>query len=234
MTPEITFTVGWSGDSLYCLEDVNRLYRMLKKHTDIPFYFNLYAGPEAQKPGKLDGIDANVHVVKSELPSWWAGMKALEPDANEIKTKSFITLGLDIVICGCLDPIIHFPSSFAAMKDWPSHHCAPGDEKHVNCEVVLYRNGSHERIWREYCRVGKPTWDMLTPPASRVWPFCQQGWLNSRPQPLHVDIFPEEWCCSYKLMVLEKGLPKDAKIVSFHGHPKPGEVQEQWVKENWM
>ena len=49
-----------------------------------------------------------------------------------------------------------------------------------------------------------------------------------------VDLFPEEWCQSYKLHYLRRGkLSDDCRIVAFHGRPKPHEVNDFWVKENW-
>lgn len=48
------------------------------------------------------------------------------------------------------------------------------------------------------------------------------------------DLFPEEWCQSYKLHYLRRGkLSDDCRIVAFHGRPKPHEVNDFWVKENW-
>lgn len=32
----ITITAGWSGDNAYCLEDVNKLYRGVKRNTTLP------------------------------------------------------------------------------------------------------------------------------------------------------------------------------------------------------
>ncbi len=39
---------------------------------------------------------------------------------------------------------------------------------------------------------------------------------------------------SYKHHCLEKGQPPDeAKIILFHGKPRPHQCDEEWVKENW-
>ena len=31
----------------------------------------------------------------------------------------------------------------------------------------------------------------------------------------------------------KKGVPEDAKIILFHGKPRPHEVKDEWVKDNW-
>ena len=232
MDKQITITAGWSGDSLYSLEDVNRLYRGVERNTTMPHDFILYAGPEAQKPGRLVGLEKGIRVIASEYPSWWVGMKALEPGESGIKTESFLGLGLDCVIAGSLDDLLSYPSDLAAMKDYPAHNCPPGKEADVSMEVSLYRNGAGQPIWEQYVKEGRPTWSMLNPPTNAAWPMCGQGWINET-KALHVDLLPENWVASYKLTVRGHGLPEDCRIVSFHGLPKPATVSDPWLKECW-
>lgn len=231
-TPEITITAGWSGDALYSLEDVNRLYRGVERNTTVPHDFILYAGPEAQKPGRLNGLEAGIRIVESEYPSWWVGMKAFEPGQSGIKTASFFGLGLDCVVVGNLDDLLNFPSDLAAMKDYPAHDCPPGKENDCSMEVALFRNGMQKPLWEQYVREGKPQWCMTAKPAAGKLPLQFQGWINET-KALRVDLFPENWVASYKLTVWEHGLPADCRIVSFHGRPKPGEVDEPWLQEHW-
>jgi hypothetical protein len=229
---KITISAGWSGDSLYCLDDVNKLFRGIKRNTSIEHDLILYAGPEAQKPGKLHGLESGVQVIESPYPSWWVGMKGYDPDRPWIKTDSIMGLGLDCVIVGSLDDLINFPSDFVTMKDYPGKVCPSGHEKDCNMEVSVIRNNLDRPIWDEWVRLGKPTWDMLTPPEGRVWRLQAQGWINET-KAIHVDLFPENWVVSYKL-ACRHGLPEDCRIVSFHGRPKPREVSDQWVKDNWI
>jgi hypothetical protein len=194
----------------------------------------LYAGPEAQKPGKLDGLEKEVRVINSPYPSWWVGMKGAEPESKKwIRTDVVLGLGLDCVIVGSLDDIITFPSDLAAMKDYPSHCCPPGKEKDCSMEVVLTRGDAGRPMWDEYVRMGKPTWDLAHPPANKVWSMCAQGWINET-RAVKVDLFPENWIVSYKLACRNRGLPDDCRIVSFHGRPKPHEVNETWLKQHWI
>lgn len=233
MIPEITICAGWSGDALYSLDDVNKLIRGVRRNTTIPHDFVLYAGPEAQKPGKLDGLEPGVMVIPSEYPSWWVGMKGADPDYRPwIVTRSIFGLGLDCVVVGNLDDILMFRSDLAAMKDYPSHSCPRGCENDCSLDVALYRNGADRPMWNEYVRVGKPTWDMSAG-AGKEFRMCAQGWIN-KTRSVHVDLFPENWVISYKLGVKDRGLPPDCRIVSFHGQPKPRDVNDPWLKEHWI
>ena len=233
MSPEITITAGWSGDALYSLDDVNKLIRGVRRHTTIPHDFVLYAGPDAQKPGKLDGLEPGVMVIPSEYPSWWVGMKGADPENRPwIITSSFLSLGLDCVIVGSLDDLLRYPSQIAAMKDYPSHHCPQGMEKDCSLDVMLVRGDADRPMWDEYVRVGKPTWDM-SQSAGKPFSMCAQGWVN-KTRAVRVDLFPEDWVVSYKLGVKDRGLPPDCRVVSFHGRPKPQETSEPWLQEHWI
>lgn len=233
MKPEITITIGWSGDSLYSLDDVNKLVRGIRRNTTIPHDFVLYAGPEAQKPGKLDGLEPGLTVIPSEYPSWWVGHQGSDPDNRPwIKTDSIFGLGLDCVVVGSLDDILTFPSDCAAMKDYPGHCCPAGKENDCSLDVALYRNNADRPMWDEYVRVGKPMWKMEQS-SGKIFGMCAQGWINDT-RAVKVDLFPQNWVTSYKLYVKHRGLPEDCRIVSFHGQPKPKDVNELWLKEHWI
>jgi len=234
MKPEITITCGWSGDNVYSLEYVNKLYRAVQRNTTISHDFILYAGPEAQKPGRLDGLEKGINVVPSAYPSWWVSMQGADPDNRPwIRTDSILNIGLDCVIVGSLDDLIMFSSVRAAMKDYPTHCCPKGLENDCNLEVTLIRGDSDRPMWDEYVRVGKPTWDPRETPANAEFRMCAQGWINDT-RAVHVDLFPQNWVASYKLAVRDIGLPYNCRIVSFHGHPKPHEVNDPWLLKAWI
>jgi hypothetical protein len=229
---DITTIIGWSGDSLYDIDYVNKAYRGVMRNTSMDVDFVLFAGPEAQRPGRLRGIESGIRVEPSNYGSWWTGMQAANPDKTWLHTSSYLGIGLDCVIVGSLDDIYNYPSDRAFMKDYPSESCPVNRELDMNAEVSLYRNGSDRPIWDEYVRVGCPAWDLANIPSGATWRMGHQGWINET-RALTYDLFPENWVISYKLGC-QKGLPADCKIVSFHGKPKQRDVNDAWVKENWI
>lgn len=46
------------------------------------------------------------------------------------------------------------------------------------------------------------------------------------------NLFPGQWV-SYKVHCQGKGLPENARIVGFHGAPKPDQAGDPWIKEHW-
>lgn len=56
-------------------------------------------------------------------------------------------------------------------------------------------------------------------------------WLRAHPHVFIDDLFPGQ-VQSYKGAVRDSGLG-DSRIVYFHGHEKPHEVDDAWVQEHW-
>jgi hypothetical protein len=229
----ITIGACWSGDNYYPKEYVNRLYWSCKRNTTFPFEFVVYAGPAAKMDGATDGIDPDIKVVITNLPYWWSGMLFFQKNPPGINTSTILYLDLDQVIIGSLDDIINFPSAFACMKDYPSHTCPYDKKTDANVSTTLIRNGAGKKVWEEYMRAGRPTWNVLGPIKGPLSMAAQEV-VNEKKYGMQKDLFPENWICSYKLEVLKKGIPKDCRIVSFHGKPKPHEcLHVPFVEENW-
>jgi len=232
---KVTIGANWDGGDYYPLEYVNRLYRAVERHRTIPFDFVLFIGPEAEKPGKLNGLESAVKVVPVGLPSWWSTLPWFMKNPPGVETDTILFLDLDIVILSCLNPILRFPSDLAMMKDYPAALCPVGHETDGNNGVTLIRNGAGVRVWEEYEKAGKPVWDALDTTIDKgTLRLAAMTIVNDPKNGIKIDLFPENWICSYKLQVLKKGLPEGCRIVHFHGVPKPHEVNEKWVKDNWI
>lgn len=229
MSEKITIGACWDGGDYYPPYYVNRLFNACLRNVSMLFDFVLYVGPMAEEPGRTDEIDPRIRIVPVGLPSWWSGMVFWKPDPPGIETDSILYLDLDQVIIGNLDAIINFPSNHACMKDFPSFACPPGKEKDGCVSTTLIRKGFGARVWEEYVRAGMPTWDVLKDRPGKL-PMAAQGLVN---QYTEHALFPEDWICSYKLWIRKHGIPENCKIVSFHGHPKPHEVRDRFVLENW-
>jgi hypothetical protein len=241
MNPDITVCTCWDGRDYYPKEYINILHRMVERHTTIPHDFVLYAGPEAQKPGRCDGINPAIRVVFTGMPSWWNNAKITQPDPVGIRTKTILFLDLDIVIISNIDRLIEFPSEYAMSVEYPSGHLPVGQERYAmksrnaNIGVTLIRNNAAAKVWEEYQKAGAPKWDAIT---TRVHdrgalPLATQTIVNDPKYGIKYDLFPSDWVASYKYQVLKRGIPKDCMIVHFHGRPKMHEVDEPFVRENW-
>jgi len=234
MSKQITIVTNWDGGSTYPMDYVNRLYRAVRRNLSIPFDFVLHIGPDAEKPGRLNGLDAAIQPVPVGLPSWWSSVAAFQKNPPGVNTASLLFLDLDIVVVGSLDDLVNYPADLALMKDYPAAHCPSGCENDGNTGITLIRNGAGEKVWLEYVRHGMPTWSAIAPPPARALPLATMTIINDPRNKIEKTLFPENWVCSYKLSVMKRGLPDDCRIVHFHGRPKPHQVDEPFVRENWI
>lgn len=226
---KVTIGACWDGRDYYPAKYVNILYASVCRHTTIPFDFVLYIGPEAINKCRL--LNPKIRTVQTGMHYWWSGMNFWRADAPGITTEKLLCLDIDQVIIGSLDDIINYPSDHCYMKDYPSHACPSGKEKDACVAVTLLKKGAHARVWEEYVRAGMPQWDPLNIPRHAPLRMAAQGLVNDLK--LDKDLFPEKWIISYKLWAAKKNIPEDCRIVSFHGRPKPHEVDMPWVKEHW-
>lgn len=227
---EITVGAVWDGSEYYGPDYVNRLYASVARNTTAPFDFVLYAGPWVHD--RLAALDPRIRVVHIGLPYWWSAMYFWRPEPPGVNTKDVLYLDLDQVITGDLDPILRFPSDHAYMKDYPADACPPGREAHACASTALIRNGAGALVWEEYVKAGMPQWNPLEAKPGRPMPMAVQTVLNEPQYGARFDTFPEDWVVSYRIWAKRKGIG-GTKIVAFHGRPKPHEVDDDWVKENW-
>jgi hypothetical protein len=227
----ITIVACWDGGDYYPPAYVNRLFAACRRRLSIPFEFVLYAGPLAERPGRIAAINPEIRVVYTGLPSWWCGMPVWQKNPPGIETDSVLYLDIDQVIIGSLDDFARFPSDLAGMKDYPEGSCPAGCEKDVCISTMLIRNGAGAAVWDEYVKAGAPTWDAVKGPKGPL-PMAAQELVNKYCHPV---AFPKDWIISYKGEYLKRGLPDDCRIVAFHGQPKQAAcLHEKFVRENWI
>ncbi len=136
----------------------------------------------------------------SPFPGWWAKISLFEPGRFEGRV---LYLDLDVTVVGMLDEIANYPVPFAAIKNWM--------KTPINSSVMVWDYGVMDHVFLNFTEV-----DM-----ERL--HGDQNWIAE--QMPHAEVFPREWCVSYRKSVKRfRAVPPGAKIVVFHGSPKPWEV----------
>ena len=118
---------------------------------------------------------------------------------------NLVILGLDTIITGKLDEIFAFEGALAVPRD-PYMPDQP-------CNGVVIQRGARPDI--ASATAGS---DMMV--------------IRQFPHQYLDDLFPGQ-VLSYKVHVKLNGLG-DARLVYFHGVPKPSDLQDDWVKEHWV
>lgn len=195
-------------------EYVNRLYRGVRN--------NLREGYKARFICFTDtpeGIDPGVECrdMPSTLKGWWAKLDlfrpGLFPDGERV-----VFFDLDAVIVRDIDAILDYAGPFACLRD---SYRLDG----FSSGVMLWPSGWGAHIIEEFEKQGRPIEEFTG---------GDQQWIERvEPNALRLqDIFKGAFR-SYKVDCHD-GLPDDAKVVSFHGTPRPHEVDDEWMRLIWQ
>ncbi len=176
-------------------------------------------------PGDYDSeIDVRPLPVEG-LKGWWNKLslfkKGLFPDGDRI-----LYLDLDTVITSGLDEIIKYDGDFAILRDF---YRPDG----LQSSIMAWEANKLNKIWDHWFDLYMPKTD-----------YGDQAWIESMCglakrfsgipeykceilQNLYPDCF-----VSYKVHAT-KTIPKHAKMVVFHGLPRPHEVITGWMPHVW-
>lgn len=151
------------------------------------------------------------HVKPAALPGWWEKIRLFKP--GMFPEGRVIFLDLDTVIVGDIDFLADYDGDFATLSDfWRPEGLGPA--------VMLWQSGFGAHFWRAFEEAGRP----MTDPRGDQW-FLEQF---ERPDILQ-DLYPGAFV-SYKTHCT-KAVPADARVVCFHGRPRPHEVSGVWNGE---
>ena len=156
-----------------------------------------------------------------DWPGWWGKLALFKPG---ICTRQNIWLDLDVIVTGSLDFLLDYTScELATLLNW-------AQSGHGGCQSSVMAWGQNRatiQIYKDF----KPEW-AIWPPVNRpevLW--GDQEWITKLRDNNKLDVTPinDSYIKSYKYHCRD-GLPKDCRIVVFHGDPKPSEVTESWFR----
>lgn len=214
----------------YTAEHVNRLAAAVRRHYQAPHRF-ICVTDDAR------GLDSGVGYLRdwrdhADVPSPHGGgnpscyrrLRAFHPDAGQWFGERFVVLDLDWVAVGDLVPLWERSDDFVIYRDplWPGQY---------NGSMFMLRAGARPEVWTDF-----------SPNISRRLAIeakkkgSDQGWISYR-LPGEATWGPEDGVHSYKFGVKAGApLPAGARVVVFHGRPKPWDPEPQrlpWVREQW-
>jgi len=195
---------------------VRTLKAMVARHLNVPHTF--YCITDTPKSG-INCIEAD-----PRAPGWWQKLHQFKHGLfTEDKILSF---DLDTFVIGNIDKIVELDTDLALIRDFWRPQVA------MNA-VMLWRNGGLAHLfWDFYEEQGFP----------QEYAFGDGGWMGDQAMPkmnFHMlqDQFPGQ-LVSYKTECMKIGLenlkaaPVGARIVCFHGHPRPHEA-DGWARGVW-
>lgn len=240
MNPVNIFCLKW-GDK-YPSEDVNKLYLMVKANLKRPFKF--YCITEESK-GLLEDVQV-LPLYDESLTGWWHKLSIYRKDFYGLEGTALF-LDLDVVITSSLDELFDYqPGRTCSIED-------RGGSKWnvINSSVVRFEIGELNYVWDGFLynhewvmqnMHGDQDWLGLVVPSVEKYPV---NWVVSYKKDCHSKGWKSlghvgEWLMKkgYLKPMGEAALPKNAKVVIFHGKPDPSDVVDQpykqWKKASWI
>jgi len=225
----------------YPADYVNCLARMTQRHLRAEHTFHCMT----DDPRGLDVGIAAAALPTTDLGGCWNKLRLFSPGLVP-PPANILYLDLDVVVTGPLDPLAAWlpEETFVGQPDW-NRPWFP----QFNSSVMRFTAGAHEPLHGDFLRgvdtsalVRGDEWDATTRGYDKTvyrrgWRRfgSDQEWISSRLRRaggVRRRAFPPGWVVSYKTHA-RRGLPPDARIVVFHGSPKPHEVDDPFVREHW-
>jgi len=170
--------------------------------------------------------------------SGWRKLSCLGPELDDLGGE-VLFLDLDLVIVANIGALFTYPGAFCIIENWTQPGRGIG-----NSSVFRFRAGAHRDVLERF----------RADPAQiiRRWPN-EQTYLSQAVG--EVTYWPRSWCRSFKHDCLparplrpdrEARIPAGARIIVFHGEPKPPEAARgvwrksltglrpvSWIDEYW-
>ena len=191
-------------------EYVNRLYDMVRRNLPEGFSGRFVCFTDNPE-GLTEGIIAKPLPVDG-LTGWWNKL-ALFMEGVFDKGDRVLYFDLDTVIVSKLDDIAAYDGPFAILRDYYR-------PKGYQSSVMAWEAGTNTEIWSEWERHGRPEIE-----------GGDQAWIEDFNAVFLQEMFPHNFV-SYKVHC-QHGIPRGARVVVFHGNPRPHEVAGNWVEKVW-
>lgn len=137
-----------------------------------------------------------VCVDDSPYPGWWAKVSLFEPRRFSGRV---LYLDLDVDVVGNLDDLADYEAPFAAISDYEFPLT-------INSSVMAWDAGYLDHIYNNFS-------------ASVMRQMRgDQDFIHAQASAFH---FPKRWCPSYKHHVRRGLADQDARVIVYHGFPKP-------------
>jgi hypothetical protein len=218
---------------------VERLYNMVKRHNTRPVRFHVFTEQNRSVPDPM--IKHVLHDwpgIAGPKKSWWYKMQMFEPGRVSGRLLYF---DLDTVIVDNIDWMQDLDARyFWSIRDF--RHLWRPSWKGMNSSVMLWDTTRFGWIWREFQQNDVKT-------QARLF-HGDQDFLNSVLTEKDLKFIDESLIKSWRWQIKDGGMDMktrvyrrpDAgsvllpgvKVLIFHGSPKPHDVHDPVIEQNWV
>jgi hypothetical protein len=208
---------------------------MVTKHSKIPFGFACIT----ENP---IGLNPNIKIIAlpnvPEISGWWYKPWVFSKDLPLQGTILFFDL--DLVVIKNIDELWNYcPGRFCIIRDF--NRVTIKEWNKFNSSIFKFEKGSYSFVWENLIKDIKITKKM----------HGDQDWIFSQIKS-NFQFWPDEWIKSYKWeirnrqdivregtkrvfkQIINPDIDPRTKILVFHGDPKPSDVKDPIIVDNWQ
>ena len=229
------------------VEYVNKLYNAVQRNLSLKHRF-ICLTDDAE--GIVAGVET-FDIPRADLKICWNKLALFDRGIHNIEGQ-ILFLDLDVVIVKPIDDLFLFQpeSKFVSIKEWVSVDYALPDMTPFNASAMRFDVGAYPFIVEDFykerdvtlieeiffdeaaSKLGqseKVTYNDLDGFPPRVFNGDQEWeYYMLYKNNVKVDYYPEGWLASYRY-----GFDSKARVIVFHGEPKPEQVSDKIVMRNW-
>jgi hypothetical protein len=161
-------------------------------------------------------------------------------DPNLAVEGTILYFDLDVVITDNIDKLVSKNGQFYGIRDF--NRKFNKDYRCLNSSVMTWLHGDHSIIWEQFIKL----------PSEAMRTHGDQDWIW-RITKSKIIFWPDSWVQSYKWEIRSRDdlavvdgkrnfvsrvhnpiVSADCCVLVFHGEPKPHEVQDQFIIDNWI
>lgn len=148
---------------------------------------------------------------------WWNKTLLFHPEFVK-RGDRVVFFDLDTIILGDLTDIASYSGKFAILRDW--YH-----PEHMGSCCMAWEAGTLDHIWTTWDANGRPSFDRRG----------DQFWIETmQPEADYWQDFLPGQFVSFKTDCWTQGkIPNGARVLCFHGHPRPHECRAPYVTALW-
>jgi hypothetical protein len=203
----------------YNATDVNILFSMVQKHLTKEHRFICFTDNSTGINQDVECFDIpKIDVPPNKAYSPWKKLAMFSPKLANIKGK-ILFLDLDIVIMDNIDCFFDYADKFTIIENWTQMGQGIG-----NSSVYCFTAGEHQDVFNYYCQN-----------TTEVTSLYKNEQIYLSKKIGDIKYWPDAWCKSFKRHCLRSHIlryflapkqPDSAKIIVFHGNPKPSDAIE--------
>lgn len=219
----------------YGRDYVERLRNMVARNLTLDYEFVCLTDDKHS----IDGVRSIVQEPKDYRHLWWHKVHMF--DSGLELGRRVLYFDLDVIIHDNIDRLIlEYQNQFLGIRDF-NRKFHPS-WKHLNSSVMSWTHGQEHRVYD----------DFLSDIPAAVKLHGDQDWIW-RHSKERIEFWPDQWIQSYKWEIRSKSdltlgtatrtrnfktisnivPPKDCSVVVFHGDPKPEDIIDPFVVDNW-